>query len=210
MDPKAIAEQAIAHTKENRTVAVTGTGTDEQGAAQESQACMAISPDGNTSSMKGTTKVDGVSAEVIGTGGKSYVKAPGMFYAREAGATDPASVAAFDRAVGGKYVVGDDEGSQDSADFFDGKTDGLVKGEVTDFHGKKAVPLSWTDADGTRKTVYVAAKGDPAVVGQLEENGPARVESEVTGYGVPCDVAAPPADQVITQEQARQAVAAQA
>jgi hypothetical protein len=209
MDPKKIAEAAAAHTKQSRTVTVAGIGTDKNGARLETQACVAISADGNTSSSKGTTTVDGVPAEVIGTGGKSYVKAPGAFYARKAGLADPAAAAKFDRAVGGKYVVGDDDGSQNTADFFEGKTDGLTKGNITDFHGKKAVPLSWTDADGTRKTVYVAAVGDPAVVGQSEENGQARAETTVSGYGAPCDVAAPPAEETMTEAQARQAVAAQ-
>jgi hypothetical protein len=209
MDPKKLAEKAAAHTKQSRTVSIVGAGTGENGLRKETRACFAISPDGNTSSMKGTTVLDGVPAEVIGTGGKSYVKAPGTFYAREAGLTDPAAAAAFERAVGGKYVIGEDGGSQDTADFFDGKTDGLTKGETTDFNGKKAVPLSWTDADGTRNTVYVALDGDPAVLGRLQEKGPARVETTVTGFGVPCEVTAPPADQTMTQQQARQAVAAQ-
>ncbi|HSA50527.1 MAG TPA: hypothetical protein VLH10_10500 [Yinghuangia sp.] len=206
--PKELAEEANDITREQRTVMVSGQGTDAQGTPQQMTACMAISPDGNTSSLRATMTVDGLDAEVVETGGKSYLKAPAEFWARQAGRTDPASITALASVVDGKFVVSESDGGQESVGFFDGNHDALVKGPSTDFNGTKAIPLSWTDADGVRNTVFVAAKGEPAVVGQVEEKGQERIETTVTGAGGPCDTTAPPQEQVITQRQVQESLRA--
>ncbi|WTW97189.1 hypothetical protein OG216_29235 [Streptomycetaceae bacterium NBC_01309] len=199
-DAKALADQVVEHAKKKGSMEALGKGVDEDGKPYEVKSCVNIGANGKSESVKGSMTIDGVTAEVLFTGGKQYTKAGADFFQMQMG-EDGAKldVAAFNKSLGGKWLVDEDE-PDDEADFFDGNTDGLTKGEVMEFNGKKVVPLVKKEND-TEKTVYIAAKGDPVVVGMVEVEGKERTETTVTGVGTKCDVQAPPQDQTLTQDE---------
>lgn len=194
-EAQALADQAVAAMNKIEFLDNNGTGTNADGKAATIKACGVT----KTKAVKGTMVVDGETAEVITIDGFQYVKASAKYWAEASGR--PSREALYRQVIGDKWFkVKDDEGDGD-LEFFNGSTSGVTKGEVTDFHGKQAIPLSITK-DDTKKTYFVAAKGEPLIIGQIEE-GPdpkERTESEISKADK-CDAAAPPADQTITEDE---------
>ncbi|MEU8137883.1 hypothetical protein [Streptodolium elevatio] len=200
-EAKALADKAVEFAKKSGSMEAVGKGT-EDGKAFEVKSCVNVTPEGKSESVKGSLTRDGRTAEVLTTGGKDYFKASAEFYILQAGQeTTDFDMAALSAALDGKWMVSDEEEPDDSADFFEGNTDGVTKGEVTEFNGKKAVPLTKKDKDGKEKTVYVAAKGDPVVLGVLEVEDGTRTETTISGVGKPCDVKAPAQEQTLTEDE---------
>lgn len=199
-DAKVLADKAVEYAKKQTSMAASLKGT-KDGKPVEGTSCVNVEG-GKTKSVKGSMTTENGTAEVVTIDGKDYFKASVDTYLKQA-EEDPADydVKAAEAALGGKWMVSDSEDPDDTADFFDGKTDGVTKGEVTEFNGKKVVPLSKKDEDGVEKTVYIAAKGDPVVVGMLEVDGESRTETIVTSMGKACDAKAPAQDQTLTKEQ---------
>ncbi|NUS56140.1 MAG: hypothetical protein HOV66_14970 [Streptomycetaceae bacterium] len=189
-DAKALGDQATAAMKEKSTVKVSGTGTDEDGKKMTMDACADI----KTKAVKGSMTMDGRKVDIVQVGGMQYMKADAAFWASQSGnENNPKALDAVTKAGSDKWVKSEADKDDDFADFFDGKTDGLTKGEVTTFNGKKAIPLSRSE-DGTKKTYYVAAKGTPFILGKTEtsENGGTdNQESKFSVTGDKCEPKAP-------------------
>lgn len=202
-EAKALADEAVEYAKKQGSMEASIKGT-EDGQEQEGKSCVNISPEGKTESVKGSLTREGHTADVITVGGKQYVTGPAELFIKQAG-EDPADydVAKADAALDGRWMVTEDDEPDDSGDFFDGKTDGITKGEVTEFNGKKVVPLTKKEKD-SEKTVYVAAKGDPVVVGVLEVEKDSRTETTVTSMGGKCDAVAPAEDRTLTKAEFNQ------
>ncbi|WP_406290575.1 hypothetical protein [Embleya sp. NBC_00896] len=199
-DAKALADKAVAYLWKHTSMEGTAKGTDEDGEAQEMKVCGNVTPDGDLVSLKGTLVLDGQDADVISIDGKDYIRIPLSHYIKMIGTNDPTIAARVEKSIGGKYIVSvsdDDE----TGSLFEGGTGGVTKGEVTQFDGKQAIPLTKIGKDGAKKTVYVAAKGDVVVYGNLEENGRKRIETIIVSVGKPCDVAAPPQGQFLTEDE---------
>ncbi|UGQ14397.1 hypothetical protein LO772_12880 [Yinghuangia sp. ASG 101] len=189
-----LADEAVAAMNKLEFVNNNGTSTDEDGKTATIKACAVM----KTKAVKGTQEADGEKAEVISIEGFQYVKASAKYWAEVSGR--PSRESLYRQVIGDKWFKMADDGDDD-LEFFGGATGGVTKGEVTDFHGKQAVPLSMTK-DGAKKTYFVAAKGEPLIIGQIEE-GPEpkeRTETELSKADK-CDVAAPPADQTITEDE---------
>lgn len=202
-EPKALADQAVAAMDKLGFVSNKGNGTDENGGQIGIDACAVM----KTKDLKGNLKLGTETAEVLEVGGFQYIKATPMAWAQLAGQPGDSDVAAlFEQASEGKWVKNEPDPKEGpTVQFFDGKTDDLTKGEVMTFQGKEVIPLiSERDDDGdkVKKTYYVAAKGEPVIVGQLEETEGSK-EREETVYAKTdkCQVAAPPADQVIEEAE---------
>lgn len=189
-DAKALADQATEAMKAKSSIKVVGTGTDEDGKTMSMDACADI----KTKSVKGTMTIDNRKVEVLQTGGSMYMKGDAVFWAAQSGnENNPAALDAVTKAGSDKWVKSEADKDDDFADFFDGKTDGLTKGEVTTFNGKKAIPLSRSE-DGTKKTYFIAAKGTPLIIGSVEESengGKEREESKFSASSDKCDPKAP-------------------
>ncbi|GAA4949855.1 hypothetical protein GCM10023205_08000 [Yinghuangia aomiensis] len=189
-DAKALADQATEAMKAKNSVKVVGTGTDEDGKSMSMDACADI----KTKAVKGTMTMDGRKVEILQTDGSMYMKADAVFWAAQSGnENNPAALDAVTKAGGDKWIKNEADKDDDFADFFDGKTDGLAKGEVTTFNGKKAIPLSRSE-DGTKKTYFIAAKGTPLILGSVEEKedgSKEREESKFSTSSDKCDPKAP-------------------
>ncbi|MGW0662834.1 hypothetical protein [Streptodolium elevatio] len=202
-EAKALADQAVAAMDKIEFLSNKGSGTDENGNPIGIDACAVM----KTKDVKGTLKLGDESAEMLEVGRVRYIKATPLGWAQFAGRPGDARVAdLFEQASEGKFVKSEPEpGDAATVDFFDGKTDNVTKGAVTTFQGKDVVPLVQErdeDGDKVKKTYYIAAKGEPVIVGQVEETvgGKEREETVFTKTDK-CEVSAPPADQVIEEAE---------
>ncbi|MCF2529877.1 hypothetical protein [Yinghuangia soli] len=195
-DAKTLADQSIAEMDKLEFVQADGTGTADDGKPASASMCAVM----KTKAVSGSVTIDGHKLDVIAIDGAQYMRGAGEAWAYLLGKPDDARiVAAAGKVAGDKYIKSPAEDKDDQiVDFFDGKTDTVTKGEVTDFKGQKVVPLSQTGTDGEKKTYYVAAEGKPLIVGKKEEaaEGPERQETVFTKAGS-CVVKAPGTDQVI-------------
>ncbi|MCF2529878.1 hypothetical protein [Yinghuangia soli] len=205
-EAKALADQAVAAMKKVQYIKGEAKGKDEEGKDVALSMCADMT--GKTFSAKGT--MAGHAVEMIEIGDDKYMKGDGKFWASvTGGGEDPEAAATFDKVLGGKYVLTKaDPGDEDGVTFFEGGTDGVTKGEVTTFQGKKAVPLVKTKS-GDKTTYYVAAKGDPVVLGQLEENKDGSRNEVTYSKSSKCEAQAPAKDQVMTDDDVEAALEAE-
>lgn len=204
-DGPSLAAQAIEAMNKLEFLDNNGTVTNEDGETETVRACAVMA----TKAVKGTTERDGEKLEQIQVNGFYYTKTSGKGWAQLIGEPDNAAlVQGLEEVAAGKWVKSENDEDDDTIDFFDNKTDDVTKGEVTEFHGKKVIPLTKTGEDGAKKTYYIAAKGDPVIVGQIEE-GPEpkeRTESVITKADK-CDAVEPPADEVVEDTEVNKTVA---
>ncbi|NUU24950.1 MAG: hypothetical protein HOV68_26105 [Streptomycetaceae bacterium] len=206
-DAATLAQKAAVALRNGEFVKVAGTGGTDDGVPMTFDLCYTMSPQ----SAAGHISRAGRSADVVQTGGVQYTKGTPGFWAETAGrAADPAYVDAVAKAGTDVWVrdeIGDDNLI---AGLVAIRLDGLTKGEVTTFHGRKAVPLTRTE-DGATTVYYIAAKGKPQIVGKTEsrDGTPSRRELTFEHPSDDCKSAAPPADKVITKEQFAERVGAQ-
>lgn len=206
-EPKVLADQAIAEMDKLKFVQADGTGTDQAGKPVAAAMCADMA----TKAVTGVLTIGGQKLDVVASEGYQYMRAPGAVWAYLLGRADDARVvAAADKVAAGKYLKTRAE-SDDAriVDFFDGKTDTVTKGEVTDFNGRQAVPLHQTAADGEKRTYFVAAEGKPVILGKTEEQPGTREHHESTFEKVDsCDVQVPAADRTVDEETFDKAIQA--
>lgn len=205
-EPKALAEQAIAEMDKFQFVSSKGTGATETGDPIAIDGCAVM----KSKNVKMTMKLGDETGEALEVDKIRYMKLTGAGWAYMVGKPGNAKyTAAFEAASEGKFVRSEpEEGDRDSVDFFEGKTDNVTKGEVTTFQGKKVIPLVQErkeDDEQVKKTYFIAAKGAPVIVGQIEETIGTKEREETTFTEVDkCDVTAPPADQVVEEADFQQ------
>ncbi|HSA50636.1 MAG TPA: hypothetical protein VLH10_11075 [Yinghuangia sp.] len=201
----ALAAEAIEAMNKIKFLDNNGTTTDEDGKTETIKACAVMA----TKAVKGTTEKGGEKVEQIQVGGFYYTKTSGKGWAHLIGEPDNAALEqGLDEVTAGKWVKSEMDEGDETIDFFDNKTDDVTKGEVMEFRGKKVVPLMKTAKNGAKKTYYVAAKGDPVIVGQIEEGPEPKERSEsVITKADNCDAVEPPADQVVEDTEVNKTVA---
>lgn len=78
------------------------------------------------------------------------------------------------------------------------KPDGkLTKGAAKDIHGTKTIGLVDSGANGG--TLYISTQGEPLPVQISQDKGATTID--FTDYGKPVELTAPPADQLVTEQQ---------
>jgi hypothetical protein len=195
-EAKALADQAVAEMKKMNLVKAVGKGKDDEGKDMVMDMCADLTA--KALAAKGT--MGGYAVEMIQVGEDRYMKADAKYWATFMGdAEDPAVVAKFEKVLGGKFVQTKDEAGDNPVDFFEGDTNGVTKGEVTEFQGKKVVPLTKTVGDD-KSTYYVAAKGAPVIVGQLEEGKDGSRDETSYSKADKCEAKAPAKDQTILSD----------
>lgn len=192
-DGPELAKQSIAAMNKLEFIENSGTSVDKNGKSSTVKACAVM----QTKAVVGTTRQsNGTQVQVIMVGGVQYTKTSAQGWAELTG--NPSRASAYQQVIGDKWVTSDSEATDD-VNFFDGETDGVTKGAVTDFQGKKAIPLVKTKANGAKKTYYVAAQGDPLILGQTEEGPePKKRTATVITEADKCDATVPASSQTIT------------
>ncbi|MDI2131026.1 hypothetical protein [Yinghuangia seranimata] len=203
-DAKTLADQAVATMKAEEFLKLSGKSVEEDGTAVNLQGCVAEKIQGGHATGSG----GGGKVEMIQLGKDQYIKADGGYWANASGqGNKPEVVAAFDKALNGRFVTStDDNGFQD---FFDGGTDGVVKGAPTEYAGQKVIPLV-KEEDKKKTTLYVMSRGKPFIVAKVEEHSDSKKRQETTYQRTEdkCDVVAPPKDKTMTEDEFEKALSA--
>jgi hypothetical protein len=194
-EAKALADETVALLKKVDDFRMVGGG-ESDGSKMEMDICVRKGMD-----FKGTMKMDGSPVEVIKIGQDLYMKADAAFWAKSMGGEGGPGegMDAMSKLMAGKYMKtpadGDGDGFDDPSDFFDGSSDGVVKGEPVKIDGKKLIPLSKKDKDGATTTVFVPEKGKPYPV--LIKQDQDKTEIKLSRGKNKCEPAVPPADQIV-------------
>lgn len=195
-----IRDAAITAMEEAESLRMDGSITAETG---EVELDLSADRDGNCSGTIGIT--GGSPAEVLGTGGKAYVKGDADFWSGLTG-NDAQGQQIADQ-IGDKWALLPGEGFNSLCDLDEllsnldeDAQDQLEKGEVTDVDGTEAITVT-SEKDGETTTTYVAT-GEPHYVLRLEKEG----GSEPGGFTVsefdePVEAEAPAEDDVLDLSQ---------
>ncbi|MCF2529879.1 hypothetical protein [Yinghuangia soli] len=203
-DPKDLADRSREHALKQKSVALSGTGTDEDGTFTM-EGCISYKADGTITGLKASmADTKGRKMEMIEVDGKSYMKIPTSAFIDAMGsAATPKAKEVVEKALGDKHLVADAEDGEE----FDKAVGKVTKGTATTYQGKPAVELVFKATDGLQHLRYVAAEGAPVILGDIEDpDGKERVESVYKAFGGGCDVVAPPAAQVIEESQIEKAL----
>jgi hypothetical protein len=147
---------------------------------------------------QGSITVEGKTLQIIATGDKVYIKSDATFWEENIGAeaaaqlgdkwlevpatgsafSDVASVADYDQVIGGLLEPSGE----------------ITKGQVAEAEGQPAVALNSENG-----TLWVATTGLPLPL-LIEQQGSDGGRATFTEWDAPVTVAAPPADQVVTED----------
>ncbi|MFE0703428.1 hypothetical protein [Streptomyces sp. NPDC058872] len=208
----AIADKAVETTKASTALHMSGKGKTD---GQEMSIDFAVDDKGNC---KGSMQSPGGGkADIVGTGGASYMKADDAFWKSNDGGDESsdeegAGIAAL---LNGRWMKMTDEGGageDDPAAFCDLKkiiTDmdkdtprkGLTRDADADVNGTPAVVLSKKDK-GESTTFYVAKdSAKPYILRVVTTGGDEPGTIDLSDFDKPVTVSAPPADQVVDLEE---------
>ncbi|WP_406283065.1 hypothetical protein [Embleya sp. NBC_00896] len=194
-DAKVLADEALALLKGVDAYKMVGGGKSEE-MTMDWDICI------KGSDLTGSMKMDGSPVEMIKIGKDLFMKADAAFWAKTMGGEveEASTKDAALKLMDGKYVkTPADDGFGDPTDFFDGSTDGVVKGEVVTIDGMKLIPLSKKQKDEEdTTTLYVAEKGKPYPI-LVKVEGGTTLNLKITKGKTKCAPTAPPADQVVDQ-----------
>ncbi|MFD3332487.1 hypothetical protein ACFWV1_07525 [Streptomyces sp. NPDC058700] len=207
----AIADKAVATTKTATAFRMNGTGKTD---GEEMTVDFSVNDKGNCKGSMQAPK--GGKAEVIGTGGVSYMKGDDAFW-RSTGGEEGASAdesGAMSALLKGRWLkMPAGTGEDDPAAFCDLKTivkdmdeetprKGLTRGADADVDGKPAVTLTKKGTKGETTTFYVAKdSAKPYVLRVVETGGKEPGTVTLSDFDKPVTATAPPADQVVDMEQ---------
>ncbi|MFJ8657671.1 hypothetical protein [Streptomyces sp. NPDC093795] len=207
----AIADKAVETTKAATAFRMKSAGTTD---GEEMTIDFSVDAKG---SCKGTMQAaKGGKAEVVGTGGVSYMKGDDAFW-RSTGGEDGASAeesGAMSALLKGRWLkMPAGSGEDDPAAFCDLKTivkdmdeetprKGMTRGADADVDGKPAVVLTKKGEKGETTTMYVAKdSAKPYVLRVVETGGKEPGTVTLSDYDKPVTATPPPADQVVDMEQ---------
>lgn len=202
----AIADKAVATTKAATAFHMNGTGKTD---GEEMTVDLSVDSKG---SCKGTMQSPkGGKAEMLGTGGVSYMKGDDAFWSSTTGGEgeSPEEAGAMTALLKGRWMKmpAGGEGGPDA--FCDLKTivkdmdeetprKGLTRGADADVEGTPAVVLTGKGTKGETTTFYVAKDAaKPYVLRVVEAGGEEPGTVTFSDYEKPVTVTAPPADQVV-------------
>ena len=194
--PPEIRDAAIAAMKQAKSMRIDGNVTAEAG---EVDLDLSADREGNCT---GTISVGGASpAEILGAGGKSYVRGDEAFWSGITG--NETQGQAIARQIGDKWALLPGEGFTSLCDLdelldqLDEDADEqLTKGEVSDVEGTEAVALT-SEEEGETTTTYVAT-GEPHYILRVEKVGGTEPGAfTLTEFGESVDAAPPAEDEII-------------
>ncbi|WP_411108291.1 hypothetical protein [Streptomyces sp. c-19] len=207
----AIADKAVNTTKAATALRMNGTGKSD---GDELTVDFSVDDKGNC---KGTMQAPkGGKAELIGTGGVSYMKGDDTFW-RSSGGEDGASAdesGAMAEMLKGRWLkMPADAGSDSPSAFCDLKTivkdmdeetprKGMTRGADADVDGKPAVTLTKKGEKGETTTFYVAKDAaKPYILRVVETGGEEPGTTTLSDFDKPVTATAPPADQTVDMEE---------
>ncbi|MFI6418836.1 hypothetical protein ACIBG6_15725 [Streptomyces sp. NPDC050842] len=202
----AIVDKAVATTKAATSFHMNGQGKTD---GQEMTVDFSVDDKG---SCKGSMQAAGKGgkAELIGTGGVSYMKGDDAFWSSTAGeeggsAEEAGAMSALLKGRWMKMPAGD-EGPDAFCDLKtivkdmdeDTPRKGLTRGDDADVDGTPAATLTTKATKGETTTFYVAKdSAKPYILRVVEAGGKEPGTVTFTEYDKPVTVTAPPADQVV-------------
>lgn len=206
----AIADKAIEATKGVTALRMNGSGTNE---GEEMTIDFAVDDKGNCKgSMQGPT---GGKAEILGTGGTSYMKGDDAFWKSSGGeeGSSAEEAGAISTLLNGRWMKMP-AGEDGPAAFCDLKSitkdmdedtprKGLTREADADVDGTPAAVLKGkSEKNGETSTFYVAKdSAKPYILRVVTTGGDEPGTVTLSDFGKAVEVAAPPADQVVDMEQ---------
>ncbi|MFJ5705889.1 MULTISPECIES: hypothetical protein [unclassified Streptomyces] len=206
----AIADKAVEATKSATAFRMNGNGTDE-GVAMKVD--FAVDDKGNCKGSMESGK--GGKAEIVGTGGTSYMKGDDAFWkssSGEEGSSDE-EAGAISTLLKGRWMKMP-AGEEGPGAFCDLKSitkdmdedtprKGMTREADADVDGTPAVVLKGkADSKGETSTLYVAKdSAKPYILRVVTTGGDEPGTVTLADYDKPVTVTAPPADQVVDMEQ---------
>lgn len=200
LSARTLAERALTAVR-THDVTLSVSYLTEDGDDMEADGCIGANQDYR---IVGT--VTGEPLEMLRLGEYTYMKTTvdgyAAFYGEGLSEDERAAVA---DGLDGRYardVVedGDEVSAEGFADFFGGSADLAVKGEPTTIGTARVIPVSVTYEDGAVTTLYVTADGEPFPLRVTERPGTdsrERNDAEFALASKPCEVAAPPAADIV-------------
>ncbi|MEU7295120.1 hypothetical protein AB0A76_18165 [Streptomyces exfoliatus] len=207
----AIADKAVETTKSATALRMSGTSKTD---GEELTVDFSVDDKGNC---KGTMQAPkGGKAELVGTGGASYMKGDDAFW-RSSGGEDGASAdesGAMAEMLKGRWLkMPADAGSDDPSAFCDLKTivkdmdeetprKGMTRGADADVDGKPAATLTKKGEKGETTTFYVAKDAaKPYILRVVETGGEEPGTITLSDFDKPVTAKAPSADQIVDMEE---------
>ncbi|MEU1862223.1 hypothetical protein [Streptomyces gardneri] len=201
----AIADKAVETTKAATAFHMNGKGKTD---GDDMTVDLSVDSKGSCTGTMETGK--GGKAEMISTGGVSYMKGDDAFWGSTAGeeGDSPEEAGALTALLKGRWMKMP-AGEEGPDAFCDLKTivkdmdedtprKGLTRGDDADVDGRPAAVLTKKDAKGETTTFYVAKdSAKPFILRVVEASGKEPGTVTFSDYDKPITVTAPPADQVV-------------
>ncbi|MFE6229330.1 hypothetical protein [Streptomyces sp. NPDC057854] len=206
----AIADKAVEATKSASALRLSGNGTDE---GAEMKVDFAVDNKGNCKGSMETGK--GGKADIVGTGGTSYMKGDDAFWKSSSGeeGSSDAEAGAISTLLKGRWMKMP-AGEEGPGAFCDLKSltkdmdedtprKGMTREADADVDGTPAAVLKGKpDSKGETATLYVAKdSAKPYILRVVTTGGEEPGTVTLSDFDKPVSVTAPPADQVVDMEQ---------
>ena len=205
--PQEIAEKTVDAMKAAESLRVKGRMTTD---GKQLDVDMALTEGGKCT---GSMAMDGGTAEVIGTGTETYIKADEQFW-RNQSQGEPGAETIVQMLKNRWMKAGAQDAGAGAGEFCDldalladmdaNDTGAATKGEVTEVNGQPAIPLTEKE-DGGTTTVHVANDDDKPYILRMENKGGDEPGvMDFTDYDKPVEIEEPAPSEVVDLEKLRQ------